>query len=111
MPTHVAVHPTCDRIYVTDGYSNSHVHIFQKSDGAYLKSFGESGTGAGQFFLPHDVCLWDETTLLVADRENHRIQIFDSGLCIDLAECLRGSMPENGPCLCASYSRFRREHW
>ena len=76
MPTNVAVHPTLNRVYVSDGYSNSRIHIYNKNNGTYLKSFGKSGTGSGEFFLPHDLCLVDEK-VLVADRENHRVQLFD----------------------------------
>ena len=41
-------------------------------------SWGESGTGPGQFQLPHNIACDDAGWVYVADRENHRIQVFDS---------------------------------
>jgi hypothetical protein len=41
-------------------------------------SWGESGSGPGEFALPHDLIFLDEDTLLVTDRENYRLQFFDA---------------------------------
>ncbi|MER3406410.1 MAG: hypothetical protein C4289_15635 [Chloroflexota bacterium] len=78
-PTDVAVAPNGD-IYVSDGYGNVRVHQFA-ADGRLIRSWGEPGTGPGQFNLPHSV--WVDTRgpaplVYVADRENHRIQVFDA---------------------------------
>lgn len=73
-PTNLAVAPGGD-LYVTDGYGNCKVHRYA-SDGTLLQSWGEPGTGAGQFYLPHGVCVAADGRVLVADRENDRIQIF-----------------------------------
>jgi hypothetical protein len=74
-PTNVAIGPNGD-LYVTDGYGNARVHRFSK-DGKLIQSWGESGTGPGQFYLVHGICIDSESRVLVADRENDRIQIFD----------------------------------
>jgi hypothetical protein len=42
-----------------------------------LFSWGESGTNPGCFNIIHNICCDDEGWVYVADRENHRIQIFD----------------------------------
>ena len=47
-------------------------------DGRHLASFGESGTGPGQFNVVHNVIVDPEGWIYVADRENQRIQVFDS---------------------------------
>jgi hypothetical protein len=73
--THTAVSPEGD-IYVTDGYDNAAVHKYSP-DGKYLFRWGESGTGPGQFQLPHNIACDDDGWVYVADRENHRIQVFD----------------------------------
>ena len=73
--THTALSPTGD-IYVTDGYRNACVHCFS-AQGAFLRSWGESGSSPGQFYVPHNVVCDREGTVYVADRENHRIQRFD----------------------------------
>jgi DNA-binding beta-propeller fold protein YncE len=73
-PTNLAVAPNGD-LYVTDGYGNCKVHRYA-ADGTLLQSWGEPGAGPGQFYLPHGVCVAADGRVLVADRENDRIQIF-----------------------------------
>lgn len=73
-PTNIAVALSGD-IYVSDGYGNARIHRFS-ADGRLLQSWGGPGTGPGQFNLPHDVCVAADGRVLVADRENDRIQIF-----------------------------------
>ena len=76
-PTKVAIDPNNGDIYVTDGYSNARVHKYTQ-EGKLLFSWGESGTNEGQFNIVHDIAIDSEGWLYIADRENHRIQIFDS---------------------------------
>lgn len=73
--THTALSPRGD-IYVSDGYGNARVHKFTP-DGKLEFSWGEPGTDPGQFNLVHNVCCDAEGWVYVADRENHRIQVFD----------------------------------
>jgi DNA-binding beta-propeller fold protein YncE len=40
-------------------------------------SWGEPGAGPGQFNLPHNISCDADGWVYVADRENHRIQVFD----------------------------------
>jgi sugar lactone lactonase YvrE len=63
-------------LYVADGYGQARVHRYSP-DGRLLTSWGEPGTGPGQFALPHDVCVDARNRVLVCDRENHRVQLFD----------------------------------
>ncbi len=62
-------------MFVTDGYGNARVHKFS-AEGELLKSWGEPGTGPGEFNLPHGIALDSRGRVFVADRENSRIQIF-----------------------------------
>ncbi len=64
-------------IYVSDGYGNARVHKYS-ADGNWLLSWGEAGTGPGQFDLPHCVRVDADDRVLVADRGNNRIQIFNT---------------------------------
>jgi hypothetical protein len=73
--THTALSPSGD-IYVSDGYCNARVHKFSP-DGKLLLSWGESGTDAGQFNVVHNICCDADGWIYIADRENHRIQVFD----------------------------------
>lgn len=64
-------------IYVSDGYGNCKVHVFSP-DGKLLFSWGEPGTGPGQFMLCHSIWIDRQDRVWVSDRENNRIQIFTS---------------------------------
>jgi DNA-binding beta-propeller fold protein YncE len=75
-PTNLALAPD-GSMYVTDGYGNARVHCFA-ADGQLLFSWGEPGTGPGQFNLPHGIALDRFGRVYVTDRENSRIQIFSS---------------------------------
>ena len=76
-PTHVAVNKSNGEFYVADGYSNASVHKYSP-DGKLLLTWGESGTGPGQFNIVHNVVVDSDGWVYIADRENHRIQVFDS---------------------------------
>jgi DNA-binding beta-propeller fold protein YncE len=74
-PTGVAL-SAAGEIYVSDGYGNARVHKFSP-DGRLLFSWGEPGKGPGQFIVPHAVVVDRRGRVLVADRHNNRVQIFD----------------------------------
>jgi len=74
-PTDVAIHPVTGELFVSDGYGNSRIHKFDP-DGNHIKSWGESGTDPGQFSLPHNVSMMGTDRIVVADRENFRLQVF-----------------------------------
>ena len=74
-PTQVAVHARTGDLYITDGYGNSAVHHYSVG-GKHLTSWGSPGDGPGQFSLPHAICFIGDDQLLVADRENFRVQVF-----------------------------------
>ena len=62
-------------MFVADGYGNARVHKFAP-DGRQLRSWGEPGSGPGQFNLPHGIGVDRSDRVFVADRENNRLQIF-----------------------------------
>ena len=74
-PTTVAFEPGTDALYVADGYSNAHVHKFS-GNGELLHSWGASGTEPGHFNIVHDISVDTAGRVYIADRENHRVQIF-----------------------------------
>jgi DNA-binding beta-propeller fold protein YncE len=75
-------HPTAaaqaddGEIYVADGYGNSNVHRFA-ADGRLIGSWGGAGRVPGAFTTPHAIALDRRGRVLVADRENNRVQLFD----------------------------------
>jgi hypothetical protein len=73
--THTALSPGGD-IYVSDGYGNARIHKYAP-DGRLLFSWGQPGTDPGEFSLPHNISCDEAGFVFVADRENHRVQVFD----------------------------------
>ena len=91
-PTSVAVDPS-GQIFVADGYGLSWIHRFD-AQGKYLASFGGPGPEPSNLKTPHG--LWMDTTgevptLLVADRENHRLARFSLA-----GEFMSGTDPASG---------------
>ena len=74
-PAHLAVSPVSGDLFVADGYGNARIHRFSP-EGDLIYSWGEAGTGPGQFVVPHNVVVDDDEKVFVADRENHRVQVF-----------------------------------
>ena len=74
-PTAVAMSPKGE-IYVSDGYQNCAVHKFSP-DGELMLSWGQPGCRPGEFNIVHGIVCDDDGLVYVADRENHRIQVFD----------------------------------
>jgi DNA-binding beta-propeller fold protein YncE len=64
-------------IYVADGYGNSRIAKFNK-EGNLVKHWGERGTALGEFNTPHSIVIDAQNNLYVADRQNGRIQVFDT---------------------------------
>lgn len=100
-PTQAAVTPDGE-IYVADGYGNARIHRFD-SAGHLVTSFGEVGHSPGAFMTPHALLIDRSGRVLVCDRENDRVQLFDragswlgawDGLCrpMDLCETAEGAI-------------------
>ncbi|MBM3818088.1 MAG: hypothetical protein FJW14_03580 [Acidimicrobiia bacterium] len=84
-PCDVITAPNGD-IFVADGHSgqnpaappNTVARIVKFTrDGKYIKEWGRLGSGPGEFRTPHALAFDSRGRLFVADRGNHRIQIFD----------------------------------
>ena len=75
-PTHAAVSPQTGDIFVSDGYRNARVHRFTAA-GEHVLSWGEPGIDPGQFMRPHNIAIGEDEKVYIADREGHRVQVFD----------------------------------
>ena len=64
-------------IFVADGYGNSRVVHFDKH-GRFIESWGSLGTKPGQFSIPHAIACDSKGRLYVADRNNVRVQVFNT---------------------------------
>ena len=76
LPTDIAIADD-GSFYVSDGYGNSRVVKFS-STGKYIKAWGTYGNKPGQFIIPHGIAIDKNNTIYVADRQNNRIQLFDT---------------------------------
>ena len=75
-PADVAFGPHGD-LFVADGYGNSRV-VKYSPEGKFVKAWGKKGTGDGEFNLVHAVVVDARGFVYVGDRENDRVQVFDS---------------------------------
>eukprot|EP00937_MAST-01D_sp_MAST-1D-sp2_P000485 g485.t1 len=77
-PTWWAVPPAGDFVYLGDGYGSSNVYVFSRGGRFQNTTFGGKGSQHGRFNNCHGVHHDPRTDkLLVADRENHRIELYD----------------------------------
>jgi hypothetical protein len=76
LPTDVAFAANGD-VYVSDGYGSARVVKYSR-DGKYLLQWGSRGKGPGQFGLPHNLVTDARGRVYVTDRDNQRIELFDS---------------------------------
>ena len=74
LPTDLALGPDGE-MFISDGYGNARIHKYSP-DGELITSWGQPGTGPGEFDLPHCVRIDPRNRVMVADRENNRIQFF-----------------------------------
>jgi len=77
-PSAVLVAPN-GNIFVADGHggnTNARIVKFDKT-GKFIKTWGQKGSGPGDFDGPHALAMDSRGRLFVADRSNNRIQIYD----------------------------------
>lgn len=74
-PTNLAI-GRGGELYVCDGYGNAAVHRFT-ADGKLIATWGGPGDGPGEFNVPHGIAYDLRDRVIVADRENSRLEFFD----------------------------------
>jgi sugar lactone lactonase YvrE len=76
-PNDVVTAPNGD-IFVSEGHGagNNRILKFDRT-GKFIKEWGKLGTGPGEFDQPHALAIDSHNRLLVGDRNNNRVQIFD----------------------------------
>lgn len=69
--------------YASDGYANAAVHQFDENFNL-IRSWGGPGTGQGEFSIVHSLVTDCRGRVLVADRDNDRVQLFqENGAYLD----------------------------
>ena len=63
-------------VFVADGHVNARVVKFD-AGGRYITAWGTKGSGPGQLDTPHSIAIDSRGRVIVGDRGNNRIQIFD----------------------------------
>jgi len=76
-PADIAFAPNGD-VFIVQGHGRGEGRVlrFDKT-GKFIKSWGGKGPAPGQFDQPHSILVTADNQLLVADRENRRVQVFD----------------------------------
>lgn len=66
-------------IFIADGHGTDGNNRLMKysSDGTFIKSWGKTGHGPGEFLSLHGLAMDKRGRIFVADRGNNRLQIFD----------------------------------
>jgi len=75
-PTDIAFLPAGD-LFISDGYGNRRI-VHLDRHGRFVRQWGREGIAPGQFALPHAIAIDDNNRIYVADRNNARIQVFDT---------------------------------
>jgi DNA-binding beta-propeller fold protein YncE len=63
-------------LFVCDG-ENHHIQLFNAMNGQFVKSYGSEGSGDGQFNHPYGICVSASGKIIVSERGNDRVQIFE----------------------------------
>ena len=73
--------PVTGDVYIAESHMDvrdpglvGRISVFDKN-GKFLRSFGKSGMGPGEFRTPHALAFDSKGNLVVADRHNHRVQL------------------------------------
>lgn len=64
-------------IIIGDGYSTNCIYLFNASNGKFIKKFGETGAGPGEYITLDDVTLNDEDGEIYVLTNKMKIQIYD----------------------------------
>jgi len=74
-PCGIAVTPDMTKIALSD--AKSHRLAVFRSDGELIRTIGQAGSKQGRLSCPDGIAFLNDYELVVADRDNHRVQIFN----------------------------------
>ena len=76
-PTDMAISSNGD-VFISDGYGNARI-VHCDKNGKFIKAWGTLGNTDGRFSIPHAIAIDSKDRIYVADRNNVRIQVYDTG--------------------------------
>jgi DNA-binding beta-propeller fold protein YncE len=77
-PADIAFAPNGD-VFVVQGHGRGEGRVLRfDHSGKFIKSWGGKGADPGKFDQPHSILVTAQNQVLVADRENRRVQVFDT---------------------------------
>jgi DNA-binding beta-propeller fold protein YncE len=76
LPRGLAVSNCGNYVFVCD-CNNQRIQIFSAEDGSYIKCYGSSGTGNGQFKGPCGICISPLGYVVISETGGHRVQVFE----------------------------------
>ena len=75
-PTDMAIASNGD-VFISDGYGNARIVHYDKN-GKFINDWGTLGNTDGRFSIPHAIAIDSKDNIYVADRNNVRIQVYDT---------------------------------
>jgi len=107
-PNDIAFGPAGE-VYVTQGHGKGESRVLKfDADGTFLLTWGGEGKDAGQFNQPHAVLVDPNGRVIIADRSNQRLQVFDGD-----GKFLREKKHPGTPCglaLCSDRQHIMMAH-
>ena len=107
-PTDLAVDPNTNEVFISDGYLNRRVIVFDAETGAYKRHWGAYGNAPEdgpatmfepdrplprQFLSAHCVRISNDRLVYVCDRQRNRVQVFRTGRDVRHGGCDRQDYP------------------
>lgn len=107
-PNDIAFGPKGE-VYITQGHGKGESRVMKfDGDGNFLLTWGGEGKGEGQFNQPHAVLVDPKGQVIIADRSNQRLQVFDAD-----GKYLREKKHPGTPCglaLCSDKKHIMMAH-
>jgi len=107
-PNDIAFGPKGE-VYVTQGHGKGESRVMKfDADGNFLTTWGGEGKGPGEFNQPHAVLVDPTGQVIIADRSNQRLQVFDAD-----GKFLREKAHPGTPCglaLCSDKKHIMMAH-
>ena len=126
-PSQVAVWRPTNEVFISDGYVNRRVAVFDNDTGKFKRMWGAygkapddkaskqrsfEGPAPQQFNLVHGVAISNDGLVYVSDRQNNRIQVFTlDGKFVKEAFIQRGTRDDQGTAYSSAFSPDKEQRF